>query len=192
MAISETVSSSLWVLQCSGQLLTLPRGKMEGCVCVCWRKRSKWQEERHSPLSTLPSQPHLSPAILTPFSFSTPPSMCCWRIKLINRVPNRVPRERVCIHTRICIRTQSLTKTSIQAHTIGKKEAGNMRTCTHTYKDVHHNMHKLQYEIEFYMCGNEGHHILQLWSLYDSIYGPLYGPLSCTVNKLKIPLSGFP
>lgn len=162
--------------------------RQDGGVCVCWRKRSKWQEERHSPLSTLPSQPHLSPAILTPFSFSTPPSMCCWRIKLINRVP----RERVCIHTRIRIRTQSLRKTSIQAHTIGKKEAGNMRTCTHTYKDVHHNMHKLQYEIEFYMCGNEGHHILQLWSLYDSIYGPLYGPLSCTVNKLKIPLSGFP
>lgn len=139
VAISETASSSLWVLQCSGQLLTLPRGKMEVCVCVCvcWRKSSKGETFS----SVYPFLLSSSLAIITLFSFSTPLSMCRWWIKLIKE-PQISSQETVCIHTCICIHTQSLMGAYVQAHTIRKKDKKHE-------KMLH--MHELSYEMEVYM-----------------------------------------
>lgn len=114
VAISKTVSPSLWILQWPGQQLHCqePRWRCVHVVFFGGGVTNGMERERDFVLSAT-SRP---PTTLTSLSYYAPPSMCCCWIRLI-KVPQAGSSESS--HTHI-VHIQSLMKAGTDAHTIWK------------------------------------------------------------------------
>lgn len=118
VAISKTVSPSLWILQWPGRQLHCqePRWRCVHVVFFGGGVTNGMERERDFVLSAT-SRP---PTTLTSLSYYAPPSMCCCWIRLI-KVPQAGSSESSHTHTYThIVHIQSLMKAGTDAHTIGK------------------------------------------------------------------------